>query len=121
MPNASGFTLIELLVAMSLLAIGLLGIARLTSVAITGNLSSRHVSTGSVLGQDLMEDARRSRTVGLPPTRTEDYHTIPGHPEFKRVFSFEDNHPGPGLRTLSVTVNWAGDERSLRFQTILVP
>lgn len=121
MPKASGFTLIELLVAMSLLAVGLLGSARLTSVAITGYLSSRHLSTASVLGQDRMEDARRSRTVGLPASATEDYRTIPGYPEFKRVVLLEDNKPIPGLRTLTVTVYWDDDARSLPLQTIVAP
>lgn len=119
--SPSGFSLIELLVAMTLLAVGLLGTARLTNVVIMGNVSSRHVSTASVLGQDAMENARGSWTVGLPTQTTEDYLTIPGHPQFKRVVSFEDNEPAPGLRSVTVTVHWDGDEKSLRFQTILAP
>ena len=121
LPKASGFTLIELLVAMTLLTVGLLGSARLTSVAITGYLSSRYLSTASVLGQDRMEDARRSRTVGLQAFSIEDYRTILGHPEFKRVVLVEDNKPGPGLRTLTVTVYWDDDARSLPLQTIVAP
>jgi prepilin-type N-terminal cleavage/methylation domain-containing protein len=117
----SGFSLIELLVAMTLLAVGLLGTARLTTVAITGNLSSQRFSTASVLGQELMEDARRSGATGLPEARTEDYRTLPGHPEFKRVVGIAENQPAPGLKTFSVTVYWDADVRSLRLQTILAP
>lgn len=117
---SSGFSLIELLVAMTLLAVGLLGIARLTTVTITGNLASQRSSTASVLGQELMEDARRSRAVDLPETRTEDYRTVPGHPEFRRVVDLDENQPAAGLSTLTVTVYWNADARSLRLQTIIL-
>ena len=106
---------------MTLLTVGLLGLTRLTIVVIAGNLSSRLASTASVLGQDLMEDARRSGTAGLPNTRIEGYHSIPGYPEFKRVMESTVNDPGPGLVTLTVTVYWDSDARSLRLQTILAP
>lgn len=117
--SSPGFTLIELLVAMVLLTTALLGVARLATVAISANLTSRSVSTASVLAQEVLEDARRSAT--LPPPGTEDYGTIPGYPEFKRVVAREEDTPDPGLTTLTVTVHWAGDARSLRLQTIVVP
>jgi type II secretory pathway pseudopilin PulG len=119
--SPGAFFLIELLVAMTLLTVGLLGVARLTTVVIAGNLSSRSASTASVLGQDLMEDARRSGTAGLPNTRIEDYDSIPGYPEFKRVMEATVDEPDPGLVTLTVTVYWNSDARSLRLQTILAP
>jgi len=106
---------------MTLLAVGLLGVARLTTVAITGNLSSQRFSTASILGQELMEDARRSGAAGLPEARTEDYRTLPGYPGFKRVVGIEENQPAPALRILSVTVYWDGDARSLRLETIIAP
>lgn len=115
--GAPAFTLIELLVAMTLLIVALLGIARLTTVVILGNRASRSVSTASVLGQDLLEDARRS--VGRPRAGTEDYGTIAGYPEFKRTVVREENTPALDLTTMTVTVRWDGDARSLRLQTIV--
>lgn len=114
-----GFTLIELLVAMTLLTLALLGTARLTTVVIRGNAASRAAGSASVLGQELLEEARRS--AALPSAGTEDYGTIPGYPEFKRSVGREENTPDWGLTTVTVTVRWHGDARSLRLQTIVAP
>lgn len=112
-----GFTLIELLVALTLLTVAVLGITRLMTVVILGNRDSRSVNTASVLGQDLLEDARRS--AALPSVGTDDYGTIPGYPEFKREVVREENTPAVGLTTVTVTVHWDGDARSYRLQTIV--
>lgn len=104
---------------MTLLTLGLLGTARLTTAVIGGNAAGRAASTASVLAQELVEEARRS--AALPASGTEDYGTIPGYPEFKRSVGREENTPDWGLMTVTVTVSWYGGTRSLSLQTIVAP
>ena len=56
--NEKGFTLLEILVALSILSIGLLGMAGLTTSIIHGNTLSKKVTTATTLGQDRMEHFR---------------------------------------------------------------
>ena len=52
----SGFTLIEVLIAVSILTIGLLGVASMQVSAIRGNYFSDNTTTGLCLAEDKMED-----------------------------------------------------------------
>lgn len=54
--NENGFTLIEVMIAMVILAIGLLGVAKMSLTAIQGNSSARGFSEATVFGQNKMED-----------------------------------------------------------------
>lgn len=54
--NQKGFTLLELLVAVSLLAIGLLATASMEGVAVNSNGIANRVSSGALIGQEVMED-----------------------------------------------------------------
>ena len=55
----SGFTLIEVLVAISLLSIGLLGVANLTIGIIKGNSYSKNVTTATIVAQQQIDQAQR--------------------------------------------------------------
>ena len=54
--NQNGFTLIEVLIAMTVFAIGILGVAAMQLAAIKGNSYSSHLSEASTISQDKIED-----------------------------------------------------------------
>jgi len=120
--NEKGFTLLETLVALSVLSIGLLGMAGLTTSIIHGNTLSKKVTTATTLGQDKMEDFRRLGYSGTPSTDTtteENYNSIPDYPFYKRVTFFDVDNPSLGMKMVTVTVFWNSDARSVALQTIL--
>jgi len=53
--SRAGFTLVEVLVALTILVIGLLGVALLQVVSIQGNTFSREMGVATALGQDMLE------------------------------------------------------------------
>ena len=55
-----GFTLIEVLVSLSVLIIGLLGVALMQVVSISGNTFSKEMAVATELGQDMLETLRAS-------------------------------------------------------------
>ena len=117
-----GFALLENLVALTVLSIGLLGMAGLTTTIIHGNMLSNGVTTASTLGQDRMEYLRRLGYSGTPTTdttTTENYNSIANYPFYRRVSFIDVDSPSPGMKTLTVSVFWDSDARSVVMQTIL--
>ena len=123
MKNSStqkGFTLLEILVALTILSIGLLGMAGITTSIIHGNSLSNKVTTATTLGQDRMEHFRRLgySTIlanGIPIT--EPYNSITNYPFYKRVSIIDAL--GTNMKTVKITVSWNSDAQSVELQTIL--
>jgi type IV pilus assembly protein PilV len=53
--SQGGLTLVEVLVALTILAIGLLGVAMMQITSISGNTFSREMTVATELGQDMLE------------------------------------------------------------------
>ncbi len=53
--NKNGLTLIEVLIALTILTIGLLGVAMMQVMSISGNTFSREMVVGTELAQDMLE------------------------------------------------------------------
>jgi len=125
MKNSStqkGFTLLEILVALTILSIGLLGMAGLTTTIIHGNSLSNYVTTATTLGQDRMEHFRRLGYSTIPTTdttTTEDYNSIANYFSYKRVSFIDVDSPSAGMKTVTITVYWDFDAQSVALQTIL--
>ncbi|CAN2039896.1 type IV pilus assembly protein PilV [Candidatus Magnetomoraceae bacterium gMMP-15] len=119
MKNA-GYSLIEVLITITILSLGLLGIASLTVGIIRGNKFSNELSTATSLAQHKMEKIKGLGYSGTPPAdfiTTEDYNTIIDYPLYKRLTSIEADSPDKGMKTIIITVYW--DKHSIKFQTIL--
>ncbi len=112
--------MIELLVAMVILSTGLLGVGRLAVGVIEGNFRSRNHGVATVLAQDRIEALKALGAGGATPA-TEGYGTLAGFPGFKRVTTVRPGVPEAGLSTITVTVYWDRDERSVVLQTLLDP
>lgn len=119
--NSEGFSLLEVLVAMVILSIGLLTTAALTVGIIQGNGFNKKHTTATTLAREQMEDIRRRGYSGMPAsgTITEDYNTFTNYPSHKRVTETLADDPGSNMKTVTVTVYWDSDNRSVALQTIL--
>jgi prepilin-type N-terminal cleavage/methylation domain-containing protein len=117
--RAEGFTLIEVMIGMVILTIVSLGLINLTVSTIRGNAFSKHMTTATILAQDKLEQVKRlgysqvNTAVG-----TEAYGTIANFPSFKRETSIA-THPPTTAVTVTVTVSWASDARSVVSRTIV--
>ncbi len=120
--NHKGFTLIEILVAMTILSIGLLGVAALVVGVIDGNIISNKITTATVLAQEQMEDIQRqgySGTAATDTTTTEAYNSITNYGAYKRVTVIDVDSPDANMKTITITVYWDSDAYSVALNTIL--
>ncbi|MBN2372401.1 prepilin-type N-terminal cleavage/methylation domain-containing protein [bacterium] len=118
----NGFTLIELLIASAILTIGLLGMIFLITTVISNNRINNRMTTAAILAQDKLEDYKRSGTASLPAAGTtvnENYNTIAGYPLYRRVSSFSLTDPNSAMKTVTVTVYWDSNVKSVEVKTIL--
>ncbi|MGH7164718.1 MAG: type IV pilus modification PilV family protein [Nitrospiraceae bacterium] len=108
--------------ALLILSVALLGLVALASTVIGANASSRTRTEALTLVQDKLEDMRRVGYNYVPVTSTtvtEPYGSLAGAPLYKRVTTVQPNTPALGLQTITVTVYWAADTRSLSSSVLL--
>ena len=117
-----GFTLLEVLFATVLLCVGLLGMAALTTGIINGNRLSHAQTKATTLSQDKMADMERLGYAGTSATTAtvlESYNSITGYEPYKRVTATTIDTPTANMKTITVTVYWDSDSRSVVQRTIL--
>jgi type IV pilus assembly protein PilV len=120
MHKNKGFTLIEVLIAMVVLAIGMLGMSRITIAIINVNDANGRHTIASVLVQDCMESIKKSGYAGATnASSTEDYGNVPNYSAYKRVTTIASDTPAVNMKTVIVTVFWDHDKHSLSTTTIL--
>ncbi len=127
-----GFTLIEVLIALTILAIGLLGVALMQVTSISGNTFSREMSVATELGQDMLEQLR---TLQYTSSTTDNALLGGNHPDntdvadglavgvgnaniidergltvgpliYTRTWTVTDNTPAANMKAIDVTVSW---------------
>jgi type IV pilus assembly protein PilV len=115
-----GFTLIELMIGMVILTIISLGLMSLTVGTIRGNTISNKMTAATTLAQDKIEHVKRlGYTNATTAVGTEHYGTIPNSPSFKRVTAVANDTPATAVKTVTVTVSWESDARSVESRTIV--
>lgn len=102
-----GFTIMELVIAMGLFAVGLLGMAMLTSGLITHNLTARHHSIAIQLARNRIEAFRQDSYSEIVDGTELKVNASgdSGEGIFSRVVEVEEND-GPAYKQVTVTVSW---------------
>jgi prepilin-type N-terminal cleavage/methylation domain-containing protein len=136
----SGFTLLEVLIAISILTVGLLGVASMQISAISGNFFSDNTTTALCLAEDKMEDLMGKNfddvdlvdttaanngnldsisTVDFEETVNADGQVGAGG-EYRRIWNIA-NSTDPQMKTVTVVVTWQGDSHRLSLTSCLIP
>ena len=125
MSHRSGLTLLELVIALTILSVGLLGIALLQITAVRGNSFAEVSTLASRYAQDQVEVlrgvpfARIESSPGLTKEGRPDFPAIPGTPGIPSILSaggtriyrvWAVSPETPTLKTISVWSCWR-DER----------
>jgi prepilin-type N-terminal cleavage/methylation domain-containing protein len=118
--STEGFTLIEVMIGMVILTIVSLGLLSLTVSTIRGNALSNRLTAATTLAQDQIEYVKRlGYTNATTAVGTEGYGAIASFPGFKRVTVVDTDTPATNVKTVTVTVYWSADARSVASRTML--
>jgi type IV pilus assembly protein PilV len=115
----TGFSLLEVMIAMVVLAIGVLGLAPLVTVAIYGNTYSNDLTVANSLAEEEMERLVNMNTYGSLPFITVT-DSVGG--TFKVVRTVEDNSSNGGVPIgvyrLNVALSWTDHKSIQRFANL---
>jgi type IV pilus assembly protein PilV len=115
-----GFTLLELLVAITILAVGLLGIAGLQGTTIRKNVSAMKNTEATALIEDKIEEYRNTPYASISEGEVMETH-LGSAGQFTRKSIVDNNTPIPGTtKTITVSVSWLDPSlRTFTFQTVV--
>jgi len=106
--NKSGFTLLEVLIAISILTVGLLGVAQMQIMGIQGNYFSGNTTTALTLAEEKMEDLLGTSYINVisgndanPIDETGQAGGI-----YTRTWIVANNTPIIDTKTVTVNVSW---------------
>lgn len=116
----NGFTLIEVMVSIVILAIGLLGLAPMMAISITGNAFANEATEATVLAQDKIEELKNMASFASIP-QSDSVDVDGKYSVVSRVDDTGSDGTVPvGVYKIFVRVHWvdqAGVGRRLEFFT----
>lgn len=116
----NGFTLIEVMVSIVILAIGLLGLAPMMAISITGNAFANEATEATVLAQDKIEELKNMTAFASIPL-SDSVAVDAQYTLVSRVDDTASDGTVPvGVYKIFVRVRWvdqAGVDRRLEFFT----
>lgn len=114
----SGFTMLEVLVAMTILAIGLLGIAALQITAIQGSSYSMKLSQTNSIVTNELENLRLKSSASFGDIKTEKKQEGP-----YQIETTVKEGPTPKTKDILLTITWTDDtgkrHRSVQYRTFI--
>jgi len=112
--NQSGFTLLEVLIAISILTVGLLGVAQMQIMGIRGNYFSGNTTAALTLAEEKMEGLLGSSYSAVVADNENNVNSI-----FQRITNVVvSTPPQPTFKTVIVTVGWDNDSHSVTLSCI---
>lgn len=122
--DRSGFTLIEIMLTVLILSVGMMAMAALQWTAIRTNARAEGMSDATVVAEQGMEIVKMTpygnvTTLSFP---AEAYGAIAGHPLVRRSTAIQDDTPGAGRKTVTVTATYrdrTGTEHSVNLTSII--
>jgi type IV pilus assembly protein PilV len=145
--SQAGLTLVEVLVALTILSVGLLGVALMQITSISGNTFSREMAVATELGQDMLEklnalsyedtaitgsaspgtahptatDVSNGLAVGAGTNNIIDERGLTVGPTiYTRTWNVIDNAPATNMKTITVTVSWTEKGATLTTRSITI-
>ena len=119
---SGGFTLLEVLIAISVLTVGLLGVASMQVSAIRANDFASAQTEAATVGMDRIEKLLRLPYDHADLLATGNPHTVPTPPTGYTIgWNVTDNSPLNNTKTVIVTVNWVdrGKARNVSMRRIV--
>ena len=109
-----GLTLLELMIALTILAVGLLGLLAMQTQALTGSRNGRHTSEAARVAEQQMEFLQRQPWAAIPPSAWSAPVNINGPsngtgtviPQAYALTWRVQATGDPSLRRLDVTITW---------------
>ena len=116
--NENAFTLIEVLLAISIMAIGLLGLAALQATATNGNALAKKNSLAVSLAEDRIEEYKYTPYDDIPAgVQTET--NLPVSAIYTRTTTVVNDTPIPDTKTVTVEVSWKNGSKKVSFTSII--
>ncbi|MBW2075599.1 MAG: prepilin-type N-terminal cleavage/methylation domain-containing protein [Deltaproteobacteria bacterium] len=115
-----GFTLLEMLIAITILAVGLLGMAGLQATAIKGNGFGIRNTEATALIEDKIEGYKNTPYASISAGETTESNLGSGR-IFTRVNTVQDNTPATDMKTITVQVSWTDlmGTHTVSFRTVV--
>ncbi len=114
----SGFTLLEVLVTLTLLTLGLLGVASLTTGIIKGNSYSKNITSATIVAQQQIDQAQRLGYTSVNSLAGSSTIAM-GGTSFTRQTTVTDSSPSLNMKTVAVSVSWNPGNYSVNLSTTL--
>lgn len=117
-----GFTLVEVIVALTVIAIGILGISVIFPLA-SRDVSKSGMSTKALeLAQEKIEElhSRAYNSAQLMPAVTHADSLNPINDAYNRTWYVVENQPMAGCKTVEMTVAWVqNSDRTITLSTVI--
>jgi type II secretory pathway pseudopilin PulG len=125
--GSAGFTLIENLITLAIMLFTMLALVGLLGTVISANATNKKHAVAVALVESKIAEVRRKgydTTIAGDTIVTEPYNSGSGtalelYPIFKRVTFTKVNSPASGMQTVTVTVYWDQDRRSVSKNTLV--
>ena len=111
--DKKGFSMLEILVAMTILGIGIMGLATLQSRGIRGNDLGNRTSQATAMAQDKLEELINADAIGQAIAAGTENNLIDEKGEtgnagsiFSRSWAIQIDVPAPDEDTIAITVSW---------------